>query len=336
MEFNENSSLIICSNRTLAGMLAKQYLNSKTADIFFRIDSDTEHHEIPAHRCFLAATNSEFHRLFYEKSQNGDEPNVEISPNTVIIINDDVSVSGFKEFLQFFYRPNVELTMGNISDVLILCENYQVQHGSLICERFLRKSLTDDNLFVIFDYAIRYNLIDLKKECEIILTANTALLQLEYFRNHCSKSVIRHLLGMDYLSCTERQLFLACLDWLKCVSQTVNITRDIIDYHLGESFYNIRFATMTIQEFTGISHPNRDLFHFHEYESIVSAIVTGKCDSSMCFKIEARQLRWNHDAIIECNRMRKSYSETKQYESFVQATEFSTSTSLLLGEFVCR
>lgn len=180
---------------------------------------------------------------------------IAIAPNTVIEINSDVSVSGFQEFLQFFYRPNVELTLENVSDVLVLCENYHVQHGSLICERFLRKSLTNDNLFTLFDYTIRYNFIDLKTECEIILTANTAaLLKSVNFRDNCSKSVLHHLLSMDLLLCTERQLFLACMDWLKCVSQTGDITRDTIDSLLGESFLSV-----TIQEFSDIASKSESL-----------------------------------------------------------------------------
>lgn len=109
MSLGENSSKNIYSNRTLAGMLAKQYLNSETADIYFRIDSDTSNHNIPAHRCFLAASNPEFHRLFYENLQNSNESDVGIATGTVIIITADASVSGFKEFLQFFYRPNVTI-----------------------------------------------------------------------------------------------------------------------------------------------------------------------------------------------------------------------------------
>lgn len=329
---SENLSERCCSNRTLPGMLAKQYLNSETADIYFRIGSDEFYHDVPAHRFVLAAVKSKFLRLFHGQSVD----DVNAAGGLIIKIDYGGSVSGFEEFLQLFYRPEFTLTMKNISDVLHLCEICEVQHGFLICERFLRKSINNDNIFILMDYAIRYALVDLRGECETILATNTAtLLNSESFKKHCSESVFHHVIAMPTLSCTEYQLFSACIEWLKCSCRTMDITREIIESHLGDKFYDIRFPLMTIREFVAVSHPNPNIFLFDEYESIVNAIVS-KNFESVRFKSGIRQLKWNPNAVIECNRSEKCYYDTKKYVAFVQATEFEVSKALLLGEFVCR
>lgn len=82
----------------------------------------------------------------------------------------------------------------------------------------------------------------------------------------CDRQVISHTRKMDCLSCFELKLFDACVLWLKAVSKHEAITRGIIRKCLGESFYDIEFGVMSMDEFTSIQPLFGFIFSNTEYK----------------------------------------------------------------------
>lgn len=89
----------------------------------------------------------------------------------------------------------------------------------------------------------------------------------------CDRQVISYILKMDALSCSELELFDACMSWLKVISKQETITRDIIQKHLGESFYDIGFGIMAIDEFISILPLYLDIFSSNELHEIFQQIL---------------------------------------------------------------
>lgn len=103
----------------------------ETGDIIFVIESE----QIPAHRCVLAALSPRYKAQFCGAMVKKDVINVK-----------DVSSAAFKEFLQFFYKNKVILTIKNIEDVLNLAKQSLVDELVDECTYFLLDLVRKDNL----------------------------------------------------------------------------------------------------------------------------------------------------------------------------------------------
>lgn len=75
---------------------------------------------------------------------------------------DDASVESFREFLQFFYATDVELTMKNIESVLYLAHKYDTADFFQKAIEFLKKNLTHDSMLRALHSALKLHSDDLK------------------------------------------------------------------------------------------------------------------------------------------------------------------------------
>lgn len=318
---DENDSY---ENLCSTASVKKLYLNRKTADVYFEFDVHGKCERVPAHKAIMAVNSDSFDAMFYGELSEG---------NSVKIV--DVTSDAFKEFLGFFYLDKVTLTMRNIADVVKLSKMYLLESAPTICERFLMDSLNIENVCFCYGLAILFDLDNLKLKCEEMISINTdAVLQSTGFKE-CDKSVLNHIVKFETLSCTEAYLFKSCLAWVKVASGqelvTTEMTREIINKHLGASFFNIRFGSMTIEQF--LSTVDGNLFSKQEYTDIIQMISSNYC--SEIFKKEPRQKPWNKNNIIKCNRDTVDGGTSTYYFQDVETVVFSSNKHILLGEIVC-
>lgn len=308
-------------NEFLSSMLRKLYLDCSTADVYFVFGSKLKDERIPAHKCLLTAGSDAFKAMFYgEMAEKSDIPIV------------DASVAAFQEFLQFFYRDDVQLTMENIFEVVNLANKYNVCLKT--CESFLQQSLIIENACSSYGLAILFDLKDLKAACETMIAENAiAIFQTASFLD-CDLAVLSHILKMDNLSCTETRVFHACMDWVKEKSNETQLTLKIVHKHLGDSLFDIRFRSMTIEEFTELLVCYGNLFSSEEYQEIVRVIVT-KDFYSKRFNGNPRQIQWNDGEVIECSRVKVENGITTCSFQDIESTVFSSNAAILLGEIVC-
>lgn len=185
------------------------YLDEKYADVHFVFASnDGKVVRVPAHKNLLAVISDVFDRMFYgDLKENGD--------NKIV----DASGAAFKEFLQFFYRSEVKLSANRIADVMYLGNKYDVPKCMDGCVEFLDKGLTDDNVCDTLSLAILYDQSELMKPCEKRILLNTAVVFASAGFLECSKEALAHILQMDFLSCTEVDVFEACVAWVQAKSK---------------------------------------------------------------------------------------------------------------------
>lgn len=305
----------------------KLYLDASLSDVNFLFSSfDGRTTRVPTHRILLAAVSDEFKKIFYGKSKiNGD---VKVF---------DVSEAAFKEFLQYFYLNDVKLTVENINGVLHLGHKYNVKRCVENCIDFLsgKVGINNKNVCELLSSAILYDLQQLIKHCEMCIISNTlAVFQSAGFLK-CEKFVLARILKLNVLSCSEVEVFHACMAWVKAKSGQNTLTKQLIHTHLNDLQYEIRFASMTTKEFCALeakySAVLRDDFH-----AIINSIASSSIQSG-AFNKHPRQANWNENDIITCDRVLND--EDKRY-GFILSAEyratFSTNKLLLLGQFMCN
>lgn len=301
------------------------YLDAETADVSFLVgDQTASQAKIAAHKNLLAAASDVFKRMFYGPLRETD--NVRIM---------GVSAAAFTEFLQFFYVEHVKLTADNIDAVMDLGHKYNVSKCSEVCVAFLKDTLTDETICIGLSLAMAYDQIELKDFCKRRIIANTTAVIKSPSFLECDRGILEFILNIDLLSCSEMDLFEACMAWVRACSTQNMLTKDVVQTHLGHLFYAIRFASMKMKDVAQLTGPYGFLFTFDEYKEIVQLIELPIFQPTF-FGAAKREIPWNKDAAVLCDR-----SILKRPNTFVrpikrtEATAFSTNEPILLGSFIC-
>lgn len=300
------------------------YLDIETADVYFVVGPDENSTEkIAAHKNILAGASDVFKRMFYGPlKETGD------------IIQYGVNISAFGEFLQFFYKENVKLTIENVAEVMNLGHKYDVSKCLELCVKFLKDTLIDDNICIGLNLALLYEQEELKQFCEKRIIVNSSVIFKSAGFLECHRQILAHILSINLFSCSETEVFEAIMSWVKVASKQENLTKEVIQAHLGDLFYQIRFASMKMKDFATLTGLYGFLFSFDEYKEIVQLIELPIYQAKF-FNAKPRELPWN-DAIVACDRTISNRPNTfPKPLKRVEATAFSTNEPLLLGSLIC-
>lgn len=228
----------------------------ETGDVVFSVGTEV----ILAHRCILAAISSKYKAQFYGPMPKED-------PITVA----NVSPAAFNEFLQFFYVENVELTIENIEDVLDLAKQSLVNEFVDECVKFLLHAVPLEKVCWCYRLAISYDIKTLQEFCEEQISVNIkAVFKTSDFLD-CNRDLLRQILSLDTLNCTETEVFNACISWACNKSVEAKIISKWRS-ELGDAFYEIRFYSMTFLEFTAIHKSFSELLSMDESYEIYHCI----------------------------------------------------------------
>lgn len=292
-------------NQGLSSKLKKLYLDAATADAYFLFEDTMKSEKVPVHKNLLSIGSDSLYAMFYRGLKREDDANAteevneadggdkkdetNASNNVNVVKIEDVSIDAFKEFLQFFYCDQVKLTMENIYEVVYLGKKYLVEECINVCDRFLNESLADDNVCIIYELSIRFDMFELQHVCEAHISKNAnAVFQSECFIE-CKKSVLGRILRSNTLACGETAVFQASMEWVKATSKQEVVTKDLVNEHLSDLFHEIRFGAMTIEEFAKLTTSYGELFTRDEYQEIVQTIVLKEFEPKI-FKKNARRI----------------------------------------------
>lgn len=313
---------------------AKYYLKDDLADFYFifEVEENKEYERIPVHKILLAGESDVFQTMFNE---------LWIEKTEVEIV--DSSPDAFREFLQFFYFKNVKITSENIDEIYYLGVKYNVAECLRVCEEFLKSTTCSDNLLSRFDLAIFYENLKLRTVYEILLFFTMTLLIESKSFLQCSKRLLVNILDMETLRCTEKELFDACMSWVREACGQTDLTRQIVNSHLGDSFNKIRFGAMSLEEFDTIKSSYKGLFTADEYNSIVQMIATKKSKLNT-FSAIPRNRHFSpiikNSKILSCNRVIIANEEDiitlePYYINKVETMLFTSNKTLLMTGFKC-
>lgn len=176
---------------------------------------------------------------------------------------EDVSYASFKEFLNVFYKNEVEITENNVGEMLHLSDKYDIAELKPSCEQFLIEHLTMGNCIDFLNFASLYDIFELKLKCEGMIGDNTkTILGGESFER-CTIKSLMEILKMEAMDCAENELFNFSIEWAKKQCQQNgfdsadgNKLREV----LGPCFEWIRFREMTQDEFIECVESFDDMF----------------------------------------------------------------------------
>lgn len=296
------------------------YLDSSTADVHFSFDSSIT--RVPAHKVLLAIESDVFKAMFYGGlKETGD------------IRVTDASDAAFKMFLQFFYLNEVALSFEHIVEVMNLGHKYMVTNCIDICAAFLENSHTAENIFTILHLAILYDRSELLKSCMDFVILNTMDVLNSAGFLKCDRQTLVHILNANLFVCSEIELFEACMAWVKAKSDQSILSKNTVDEHLGNLFYDFRFGTMTIQEFCKLAR-KYDAVLRTDFQNITELIVMPQFQRSE-FNTGPRKINWNNDdATVTVSPQRISFGKAIK-ASPVEWIKFSANKPLLLIGFAC-
>lgn len=248
--------------------IRKLYNNPMGADVEFSLSSKMFRGEskVAAHKIILAASSPVFQKMFYVDMMN-----------SAVVSVTGVSFEAFLEFLQFFYTNQVVLTERNIAEVMKLIEKYDMPKCQLICEQFLKDTVSSELVLSYYELALLYNCSrGLIKECEEIIAADIATTFKMTSFGQCNYSVMRNIFQMESLNCSEFDVFTAAMFWgtVACERKKLVASSENIRRELGDCFALIRFPTMSPVEFTVCYNKYPNLLEESEFCDIIRYILT--------------------------------------------------------------
>lgn len=232
----------------------------KTGDVTFIVDSKL----IRAHRCVMAMLSPKYKDQFYRTECHVRKFKVE-----------GVTADAFEEFLQFFYFEKVNLTFKNIGAVMELAEKSHALNFVKECLYFIVQNVKIGNLCSTYQLAISFDIQGLKDLCEREIANNT----MELFGTdnfiHCDQATLEHILKLETLNCQEIEIFDVCILWARAACDKKAIDgakpKNLRDM-LGNAIYQIRFGSMTLDEFVERYRKIEGFFEVAEYLEITYMI----------------------------------------------------------------
>ncbi|XP_055305797.1 uncharacterized protein LOC129570278 [Sitodiplosis mosellana] len=234
------------------------YLDSKTSDVNFVFDVDTDHPvKIPAHKVILSLKNPVFDAMFYGPAKEGS--NIPIA---------DACAAAFKEFLQFFYLDKVRLSAEHIVQVINLCKKYDMEECMEACEKTLQKSLTINDMCSGYSIALVLEQKNLIEFCENkIKTKAFKVMESESFLE-AERSLLEKILTVVSSGWSALETVMACMEWAKaeCNRNNFETSPGNLRIQLGELFGQIPFEKLTLEQFSQYTAAYNGFFDAEEIE----------------------------------------------------------------------
>lgn len=313
------------NNETLAKFTEKLFLDIESADVFFIIDDGFDTVErIPGHKYLLAAISDVFYAMFYGELK-------ELGDITVYDVDPDI----FKVFLKFAYYEHVDLTIKNVVQLMHLGEYYNVVNCFHASVNFLKKNVTSEVVCTVLKHALLYNENELETICANQIAVNTKKVFLSNDFLNCDREVLRYILYMDVISCSEMEVFEACMAWVKAKGKQGAVIKQLIREHLGDLFYEIRFVTMSTNDLITICNSHRYAFSHEELNDIVRSLEPSPQYPKL-FNANPRQVKWKSNGAVRCKIVVRDSKKILYKINRRMCITFSTNKLLLFRSFTCN
>lgn len=288
-----------------AGWISMDYLDDETADMYLRSDFDIQN--IPAHMSRLEWKSRELRELI-KKLNPGDALQL-----------DDSTGNGIKEFLQFFYPARFvkgalmfNRSMRYFYEVMRHAKALNVPDYHNIGRQFLDKYLNVNNVCVLYNDLLFYKTEEFREQCESLIALKTKELFACPNFKVCTHKVLENILRMDLLSCSETDVFLACMKWAEknagITNSNIMLTRNLMmgqlcPYYADDPepplWFMIRFRSMTLDELYSLQDDYGQVFAPGERDEITKMIEDINYVPVVPFEPKMRKLTWVSDGTQE-------------------------------------
>lgn len=319
---NDVNILKTIRNHQVPESLCKLYLNEDMSDVYFTFpdigSGDDTIQRLAAHRLILAAASPVLHQMFYGDLPEGED-----------VIITDCSFDAFTEFLQYFYLNEVTLTSDNVFEVIQMAHKYDLSDCVRMCTDFLTEYMTVETVFLTLHIALLYEITELIDICERMICDDAKSAFAAEAFPYCSYTVLKRILSMRGIDCSEVDLLDAAMLWAKqaCLTESDETpTIDRCKAKLGDCFNLIRFNTMTSAEFSSCLFRNPGMFKTNDLEHRIISITTNGLLNAPSLRTKHH---YNEDGFIVCSRIaaRRSFIHVLDVK---QVVRFSVNSSIIL------
>ena len=218
--------------------------------------------EFHAHKYILATSSSVFYAMFYG----------ELAEKNPVVYLGDTNDGSLEEFLRFLYTDECNLTADNVVFVLYLAKKYIVPSLAEKCVEFLETHLAAENVFVVLEQALKFDEEKLEKKCWDTIDMETSEAVVSDAFTEISQSTLVEFLKRESLNVKEVDLFKAVVKWseVECLRQEKETNGTNERAAIGNAIYQIRFASMTLDEFaqnvspSGVLTPEESILFYEK------------------------------------------------------------------------
>jgi hypothetical protein len=264
------------------------YNNPIGSDVIFEITTVDPKECIHAHKIILARSPV-FRCLFFEsgmKECNSIEPKLKISI-------DDLSVSGFLEFMRYFYMDYIELNPTIALEVLHAAHKYQVSHLEKLCSDYLISIIDQENVYILLSQAKFFSNNVLKRACILYIERNAEKIfsNLPEGFNDLKYEDVLEIVNSDEINASELLIFKACVQWAsaECMRENLDAKNpNNLRKVLGFIPYAIRFTAMTAEELAIHVVPSK-IVPYEDMVHIFTYIICGHASDLRHYTLQARR-----------------------------------------------
>ncbi|CAB3993537.1 BTB POZ domain-containing 6-like [Paramuricea clavata] len=253
------------TKKTVLERSRHMFNNPFMSDIAFNICEGSEK-KFFAHKYVLATSSAVFYAMFYGKLAE---------KNSVVHLS-DTDEESLEEFLRFLYTDECNLTTHNAMFVLYLAKKYIVPSLAQKCVEFLEANIAVENVSTILQQALQFNEKKLENKClELIDLKTSKTVACDAFID-IKEATLAHILKRESLTVREVDLFKAVLKWseAECSRKGIEANAKNKRAAMGNAIYQIRFASMTLQDFaqnvsqSGILTPEEMVLFYEKFSGV--------------------------------------------------------------------
>lgn len=241
-----------CSRWGIGAKFAQKVINLSLFNIYFFFRSDCKflvgrepnQRIIEGHKVFLAMSSPVFETMLFKDIAKKDDP----------IPIEDINPDAFKALLEYIYTDQVDLESLDLACELCHCaKRYMLPFLVKECIRFLWSEVCPEKACKIYEFSKAFEEQDLMEKCLQVIRLNTDEVLSNNSWNNVSQETLFTILGEDklYIS-SELVLFNALERWAKaeCNRKSLDFSdSEALRSVIGDGLKNIRFLTLTPQEF---------------------------------------------------------------------------------------
>ena len=254
------------TKKTVLERSRHMFNNPFMSDVKFSCEGSDK--KVFAHKYVLVTSSVVFYAMFY--GELAEKNSVHLS---------DTNEEGLQEFLRFLYTDECNLSTDNAVFVLYLAKKYIVPSLAQKCIEFLEANLRVENAVTVLQQAIQFDEKNLERKCWDLIDVETSEAIASAAFGDINQATLAELLKRESLSVKELDLLKAVLKWseAECSRKGIEANAKNKRAVIGNAIYQIRFASMTPQEFaenasqSGILTPEEMLLFYDNISGVERA-----------------------------------------------------------------
>lgn len=222
--------------------------------------------KFPAHKGVLRMSNEKF---FIE--------NIATNPGQLEIVINGVDPKGFQQFLSYCQFGDLQLNPLNMMETYDVARRYEHSVILNICTSFICKHVEVNNVLKMFDWNLKHQQHKIMQTCRRFFIENAieVLTETEDFYS-ISKELLKVILSLEILNCSEMLLFNKTIKWTEQQCITSGIDRNIQNKMniVEDLLYLFRLnVSENLEVFNDFSiNPRLNYFHKRRFDNLTKQI----------------------------------------------------------------